>query len=774
MGRFQEGDKSEDLPVKQGFCSLRRTGWRIRMFSWLSPDIVAANPENGCDTLKAATMIQIHMVTATLVMLSLGLPAAGTGSELTGEWEVCTMEDVPLAGEGYWNGSDGSGGFTSGGAFFPNRYDPDFGAWTGWACSSMSDRTTPGWGNQYSAITGAGFDTLSSGGKNYGVAFISTDWVTMELEPVPIKFQDNRTHEVKGFYITNSTYAALAMEQGDDFSKKFGGEEGDDPDWFRVSVWGMKDGSSTDSINFYLADFRFGDNSKDYIIHTWQWVEVSRLGEVDSLMFTLASSDTGSFGMNTPAYFCLDHLYISKRHDTIPFPGDPYISEVLDYTPAPGQFINAPPWGIPASAGSLKGGVDGAMSLGAFGGSVVFRFESPVQNHPDHPYGVDFTIFGNPLTEWSEPGIVSVMKDVNGNGLPDDTWYELAGSDYFFSTTMKDYEVTYTDPGGDEAADVPWTDNRDNSGYVPANPAHTQPYYPAHDSFPGIPETFYTLEGTRIRGELAPTPEGNTGSYGRTFGYSDNRLRGTSPWTIPDNPYTPAVENSGGDAFDIDWAVDTGGYYVDLDRIDFVRVHTGVLAGGDWLGELSTEITGAVLVAPDTSITGPLECIVIRELPDTIRTMTHQMEVFVFRMGRLQPDEVVTWTGNIPGISVDENNVLTVPGSGQLTLTATLASNHNITATVSTQVDLSGGVSGRVRDADAALRVYPNPATDHFRIGGLDRGSVSLFSSGGKRMLFMDAYREGTVIDIGALAAGCYLVRVKDAEFSKTLMLIKQ
>jgi len=29
MGRFQKGDKSEDLPVKQGFCSLRRTGWRI-------------------------------------------------------------------------------------------------------------------------------------------------------------------------------------------------------------------------------------------------------------------------------------------------------------------------------------------------------------------------------------------------------------------------------------------------------------------------------------------------------------------------------------------------------------------------------------------------------------------------------------------------------------------------------------------------------------------------------------------------------------------------
>ena len=107
-----------------------------------------------------------------------------------------------------------------------------------------------------------------------------------------------------------------------------------------------------------------------------------------------------------------------------------YISEVLEYKPAPGQFINSSPWGIPNSAKSLIGGVTGSMSLGAFGGYVVFKFANPVENDPDNPYGVDFTIYGNPLDEWSEQGIVSVMQDENGNGLPDDTWYELAGSDY--------------------------------------------------------------------------------------------------------------------------------------------------------------------------------------------------------------------------------------------------------------------------------------------------------------------------------------------------------
>ena len=123
-----------------------------------------------------------------------------------------------------------------------------------------------------------------------------------------------------------------------------------------------------------------------------------------------------------------------------------YISQVVEYLPAPGQFINSMPWGSPVSASSLIGGVNGSLSLGAFGGKVVFRFEEAVENHPDNPYGIDFTIFGNATSEWSEPGVVWVMKDVNENGLPDDTWYELAGSDYYFSTTLRHYEVEYFNP----------------------------------------------------------------------------------------------------------------------------------------------------------------------------------------------------------------------------------------------------------------------------------------------------------------------------------------
>ena len=62
------------------------------------------------------------------------------------------------------------------------------------------------------------------------------------------------------------------------------------------------------TVDFYLADYRFADNSKDYIVENWEYVDLSSLGVVKSLEFSLNSSDAGVFGMNTPAYFAMDDL----------------------------------------------------------------------------------------------------------------------------------------------------------------------------------------------------------------------------------------------------------------------------------------------------------------------------------------------------------------------------------------------------------------------------------------------------------------------------------
>jgi hypothetical protein len=226
----------------------------------------------------------------------------GVQPEITEKHIVSDFEDLTLDPESHWNGADGSGAFSSGMARFHNSYNPDWLSWSGWAYTNSSDRTTPGYYNQYSAITGYGFDNGISRGTNYGVSYISI--------PSVVDFTGEKAHAVAGFFVTNSTYTALSMKKGDMFSKKFGGADGSDPDYLKLMVWGKTNGTLTDSIEYYLADFRSESSIDDYIIKTWQWVDISTLGKVDSLMFALTSSDVGDWGMNTPGYFCLDDMHV--------------------------------------------------------------------------------------------------------------------------------------------------------------------------------------------------------------------------------------------------------------------------------------------------------------------------------------------------------------------------------------------------------------------------------------------------------------------------------
>ncbi|MEO6904650.1 MAG: DUF4465 domain-containing protein [Bacteroidia bacterium] len=210
---------------------------------------------------------------------------------------LATFDDLTLAPNTYWNGSDSSGSFTSGNTIFYNSYNGKYKSWTGFAYSNVTDILTAGYTNQYSAITGIGYNS-------------SNDYAVCNGNP-QLKFKIPQAN-VQGFYITNSTYAALSMKTGDTFAKKFGGATGNDPDFFKVSITGYKGSPAVkDSVEFYLADYRDADNTKDYILKTWAWVDLTSLGSVDSVKFRLSSSDVGSFGMNTPAYFCMDNFTTS-------------------------------------------------------------------------------------------------------------------------------------------------------------------------------------------------------------------------------------------------------------------------------------------------------------------------------------------------------------------------------------------------------------------------------------------------------------------------------
>ncbi|WP_319526483.1 DUF4465 domain-containing protein [uncultured Desulfosarcina sp.] len=220
-------------------------------------------------------------------------PAVGAGIV---DFEDVTLPTEYTTGEYYYNGSDGAGGFVSGDVWFNTYYNASWSYWEGWAASNTTDTTTEGSTNQFSAITGSGVD----GSDNYGVTYAS-NYNSVGTQIYFGYTSGDYAQEVDGFYVTNTTYAYLSMQNGDSFSTAFG-----EDDWFLLTIYALDSNyeQTGDYVEFYLAE---GTD----LLDTWEWVDLTSLGVVYGLEFELTSSDTGAYGMNTPAYFAMDDLEIN-------------------------------------------------------------------------------------------------------------------------------------------------------------------------------------------------------------------------------------------------------------------------------------------------------------------------------------------------------------------------------------------------------------------------------------------------------------------------------
>ncbi len=301
------------------------------------------------------------------------------------------------------------------------------------------------------------------------------------------------------------------------------------------------------------------------------------------------------------------HVTVNEESDSY----KTYIDEVYDFCPAPGQFINDLPPAVEGDsyetvlrrANSYLAKEEGILvSLGGFGGYVVFGFDHTIVNVEGKR---DFRVIGNafwadanPNADASsrggscEPGVIMVAYDQNGNGEPDDDeWYEIKGSAYDMEGTVHNYEITYYRPDPDkepvsgggtgtvsftDVEYIKWTDNQDNTDYLWQNNAtnHSLDYWPLWQE---------DQENLTFRGTLLPdnaVDESGSGTYyvlySYEYGYADN---------------APNTDDES--AIDIDWAIDEQGNFVHLPGIDFVKVYNGLNQQAGWLGETSTEIAGA-------------------------------------------------------------------------------------------------------------------------------------------------------------------------------------
>lgn len=203
------------------------------------------------------------------------------------------------------DGSKGQKTYNFNGLFQLNYgWDTSFGGYfgDGWAVSRKNynkEETSDFMKHLYCAATGKGFDSsemYAIGTRNAHIKLNTQDtgWVLFQLN------------------VTNTTFARNSMLLGDAFARKFNAA---DKDSFVLVIQGYDKGQLSGTKRVLLADFRDADTTKHFILNSWKSVEFEAWN-VDSLHFNMESSDNGDWGMNTPAFFAMDNVILSKPLST--------------------------------------------------------------------------------------------------------------------------------------------------------------------------------------------------------------------------------------------------------------------------------------------------------------------------------------------------------------------------------------------------------------------------------------------------------------------------
>lgn len=252
--------------------------------------------------------------------------------------------------------------------------------------------------------------------------------------------------------------------------------------------------------------------------------------------------------------------------------------EVIDYNPAPGQFVNVlPEWTEGMTAADMCRAVEKSfaegreVTLGAWGGSLTVRLLQPIDGN------ARIKVLGNAITTGSEPGFVYVMADTNGNGKPDDgDWLLVRPENYDLA---KQVTATYSRPA-DNATDeqyIAWTCSDGTAGYLNrVVQYHTQPFFPCWNNAERL-----TFSGLRL-------PDNGHFDESKMM-YILDPVIGTAD---------SFLNYSANAILDLGDLVDLSGRPATTARVDFIKVVTGVLQANGPLGECSTEVCGFEIVTP--------------------------------------------------------------------------------------------------------------------------------------------------------------------------------
>ncbi|MCM1476289.1 MAG: DUF4465 domain-containing protein [Bacteroides sp.] len=220
--------------------------------------------------------------------------------DVLGTQYVATFEDLNIPEESHWGGNNTNAPFYSG-SFAFDYYHGVSGGSEFWGHFSYSNSTSTSYAtlnDQYNSCVGSGVDGSPTYGVCYADSYTGATYLTVT--------NNKEGDDVAGMWITNSAWVMDCIENGDGLSSVAGGF--DKGDWYKLSITGLLNSSRTGTVEFYLADFRADNEIDRYALDTWQWLDLSALGKVNKLWFTLESTKKNGLSMTTPAYFCVDNV----------------------------------------------------------------------------------------------------------------------------------------------------------------------------------------------------------------------------------------------------------------------------------------------------------------------------------------------------------------------------------------------------------------------------------------------------------------------------------
>jgi hypothetical protein len=154
------------------------------------------------------------------------------------------------------------------------------------------------------------------------------------------------------------------------------------------------------------------------------------------------------------------------------------------------------------------------VGIGTNGGSITLQFNTPIQNNPNNPFGLDFIIFGH-------AGFNIVNGDYSGGGITDGTLFTGGTSDVRVSVSADGTTFYTLNPSQTPLVDGLFPTDSSGNPFLPVNPALTAADFAGQD-LTGIQALY--------------------------------------------------AGSAGGAGFDLGWAIDGNGQSVSLSSVDYVRL----------------------------------------------------------------------------------------------------------------------------------------------------------------------------------------------------------